>query len=196
MMTASATQQQTKCQQQGDLFRSTNRPNVSRYPEFVATLAANELHGDLVPPGLLRHTIVMALLGGQGLDEAKKALFYGKDTWRLSGLRFEMGMEREDSEEVYDPSGRDLVHALLGIRTEADELLTLLLDGLDETKADDAILDRIMDELGDLMWYSQLAMQALDVTLYDVILQNMIKLKARYPEGFSEDRAVNRNIKE
>lgn len=48
-------------------------------------------------------------------------------------------------------------------------------------------------ELGDLLWYIALGSTALGVSLQDIAEMNINKLKNRYPEGFSENRSVNRD---
>ena len=51
-----------------------------------------------------------------------------------------------------------------------------------------------MKELGDVLWYvSQLAAD-IGVTLDEVAQKNVDKLKARYPEGFTEQASLNRAV--
>lgn len=55
-------------------------------------------------------------------------------------------------------------------------------------------LDResLIKELGDVAWYLAEAAIALDINLDEVFERNIEKLKKRYPEGFSEERSINR----
>ena len=55
-------------------------------------------------------------------------------------------------------------------------------------------LDResLIKELGDVAWYLAEAASALDINLDEVFERNIKKLKKRYPEGFSEERSINR----
>ena len=57
-------------------------------------------------------------------------------------------------------------------------------------------LDRtnLIEELGDMFWYMALMCDALSVDFEDVWRINIAKLKARYGEKFSEERAVNRDL--
>jgi NTP pyrophosphatase (non-canonical NTP hydrolase) len=48
------------------------------------------------------------------------------------------------------------------------------------------------DELGDVLWYLSEAATACGLSLGDIANQNIEKLKKRYPEGFSEERSINR----
>lgn len=55
-------------------------------------------------------------------------------------------------------------------------------------------LDReaLIKELGDVAWYLAEAVAALDISLDEVFERNIEKLKQRYPEGFSEEKSINR----
>lgn len=52
--------------------------------------------------------------------------------------------------------------------------------------------DKIVKELGDVLWYVALAATTLRMTLSEVAEANVTKLRARYPDGFSSDASVNR----
>ena len=55
-------------------------------------------------------------------------------------------------------------------------------------------LDReaLIKELGDVAWYLAEAAEALEIPLEEVLKRNIEKLKKRYPEGFSEEKSINR----
>ena len=53
-------------------------------------------------------------------------------------------------------------------------------------------IEKIIKELGDVAWYMAEIATVLDVELEDVLVQNIEKLKKRYPEGFSTEKSVNR----
>lgn len=55
-------------------------------------------------------------------------------------------------------------------------------------------LDRakLLKEMGDVMWYIALLSDGLGVTMEQVAMLNIEKLKARYPDGFSTERSLNR----
>jgi len=52
--------------------------------------------------------------------------------------------------------------------------------------------DKIAKELGDVMWYISLLSDAIGMTMGEVAALNIEKLKARYPDGFSTERSMNR----
>lgn len=52
--------------------------------------------------------------------------------------------------------------------------------------------EHLKKELGDLMWYWALMVWSFGFDPADVLNTNIEKLKARYPEGFSTERSINR----
>ena len=47
-------------------------------------------------------------------------------------------------------------------------------------------------ELGDVLWYLAMVAEIFGLSLKDIAQHNIDKLKARYPEGFSEYASINR----
>lgn len=114
-------------------------------------------------------------------DTLKRVLFYGKPG--------DHNTEVEVPIAVNFP-GPELVHGVLGIFTEAGELLELLKNRLQTGKLDQ---DEMIEELGDLFWYTALLCEALEIDMEDVWERNIEKLQARYPEKFTEELALNRD---
>lgn len=85
-----------------------------------------------------------------------------------------------------------LVHAAMGIQTEAGEFA----DPIKKHLFYDRELDvpNLMEELGDLIWYIQVACMALDLPLEHVMSANIAKLRARYPGGFTKGAAIDRDL--
>ena len=52
----------------------------------------------------------------------------------------------------------------------------------------------VSKELGDILWYIAGLATALDIDLDESAQENIDKLKARYPEGFSEAASQNRTV--
>jgi len=90
----------------------------------------------------------------------------------------------------------DLLHGAIGLCTEVGELQDQVKRHMFYGKPLDVV--NIEEELGDIMWFCAIICKSLDLSL-DVILQkNIAKLRARYPEKFTEEKAdmANRNLKE
>jgi NTP pyrophosphatase (non-canonical NTP hydrolase) len=52
--------------------------------------------------------------------------------------------------------------------------------------------NKVVDEVGDLVWYADALMEDLGITWEEVFSANIEKLKKRYPDGFSSDASQNR----
>ncbi|MDO5400178.1 MAG: nucleoside triphosphate pyrophosphohydrolase family protein [Eubacteriales bacterium] len=80
-----------------------------------------------------------------------------------------------------------LINSVMGLCGESGEAIDIVKKWL----AQGHELDRahLAKELGDIAWYLAEAATALDIPLDDIFQGNLDKLKARYPEGFSEERS-------
>ena len=81
-----------------------------------------------------------------------------------------------------------LINGVMGLCGESGEVIDIVKKHLAQGHALDK--EKIIKELGDVAWY--MAETVLDVELEDVFVQNIEKLKKRYPEGFSVEKSVNR----
>ncbi|HUM43277.1 MAG TPA: nucleoside triphosphate pyrophosphohydrolase family protein [Fervidobacterium sp.] len=81
-------------------------------------------------------------------------------------------------------------NGLMGLNGEAGEAI----DVLKKHKFQGHQLDRnkIIEELGDVLWYIAETCEGLGVSMEEVASFNIEKLKNRYPDGFSSDRSINR----
>jgi NTP pyrophosphatase (non-canonical NTP hydrolase) len=87
-----------------------------------------------------------------------------------------------------------LMTAAVGLSAEAGEFTEIIkkiaFQGKELTE-DNRI--HLIKELGDVYWYFTQALLGLDVDLNEVVLTNVMKLTARYPEGaFDVFRSENR----
>ncbi len=85
-----------------------------------------------------------------------------------------------------------VVHGILGISTEASELEDLLKKNVFYNKP--ISLHQIEEEIGDIMWYVAILCHELDMDFARILDKNVKKLHARYPEGFTEKDALNRDL--
>ncbi|MCB9025822.1 MAG: nucleoside triphosphate pyrophosphohydrolase family protein [Bdellovibrionaceae bacterium] len=86
-----------------------------------------------------------------------------------------------------------LLHGAIGLATEAGEFLDALKKHIYYGKPLDRV--NLAEELGDLFWYCAIIADELQVPFSDIMDKNIEKLKARYGEKFSEEKAENRNLK-
>ena len=86
-------------------------------------------------------------------------------------------------------NGMAEMHALHGMVGEVGELHSLYQKVYQGHDFDE---EHAKKELGDLLWFIAEYCTAMNWTLESVMIENIDKLKARYPEGFSADRSLHR----
>jgi NTP pyrophosphatase (non-canonical NTP hydrolase) len=94
---------------------------------------------------------------------------------------------REDREKV-------LTYTALGLTGESGEVAEIIKKAFYHGHA----LDReaLHKELGDVLWYLAVMADGLGFSLDEIARANVAKLRARYPEGFSEARSIHRPAQE
>lgn len=83
-----------------------------------------------------------------------------------------------------------LINAVFGLNGEAGEIADHIKKHMFQGHKLDG--EKLVKELGDVLWYIALGAEALGINLEEVAQINIEKLKKRYPEGFSVERSVNR----
>jgi len=131
------------------------------------------------------------------LDAFKKNVFYGKDIdWKAAGdaiheiAYISLSQYSTDkglrAELDIDPR---VFHALIGVATEATELM----EALSEDKLDYV---NILEEFGDINWYEAIGIDAMNGNFEKVLTTNIEKLRKRFPEKFTSEDAIERNLDE
>lgn len=126
------------------------------------------------------------------LDSVKKHVFYGKNHIPILKSR-EYAWDKIPHGLDFSEQQIRLLHAAIGMLTEAGEFA----DALNEHLFQGAELDttNLFEEIFDFAWYAAIATDALGKDSFDEGLErNIAKLKARYPEKFSNEAAINRNL--
>lgn len=86
----------------------------------------------------------------------------------------------------------ELLHAVLGLTTEVGELTDVIKKFVMYGKPIDYI--NFEEEIGDIMWYLAIACEYCDVSFEELQERNINKLKARFPDKFTEEKALNRDL--
>jgi NTP pyrophosphatase (non-canonical NTP hydrolase) len=86
-----------------------------------------------------------------------------------------------------------LLHVAMGLCTEAGEFM----DAMKKHIYYGSKLDKInlVEESGDTMWYLAIAADVLQTTFAEIKELNIDKLKARFPEKFTQEHSEKRNLK-
>ena len=83
-----------------------------------------------------------------------------------------------------------LINGVMGLCGESGECIDIVKKHLAQGHELDR--EKLLKELGDVAWYLAETAYALDANLETVLQMNIDKLRARYPEGFDEDRSIHR----
>jgi NTP pyrophosphatase (non-canonical NTP hydrolase) len=86
----------------------------------------------------------------------------------------------------------NLLHCAIGASTEAGELLDAFKKHIYYKKELDVV--NIGEEIADIQWYLFNLCRLLDLDMEQLLEANIAKLKARYGEKFSTEKAINRDL--
>lgn len=115
------------------------------------------------------------------VDAVKRALYYDNRD-RLDQLVH--GAVKNPINVAFNVEPTTL-HAILGMEGEVAEITEAALKG-DRAK--------ILDEAGDFLWYLALLLRRHGITFDEVFAGNIAKLKVRFPEKFTLEQAVERDL--
>lgn len=87
-----------------------------------------------------------------------------------------------------------LLHAGMGFATEAGEFMDAIKRLWFYKKPVDKI--NLKEEVGDMLWYCSIALSVLGITYAEAMKANIDKLKKRFPDKFTHQDALTRNLDE
>ena len=151
--------------------------------------------GERIPFSVLIDNLVAAQMTAEDIDAVKKALYYGKNT-RPEDEAINRHTSINRQMRCADaPKWQDVIHGVLGVISESGEMAEALLKVM-EQGSDMVEFDPVnmAEEIGDVMWYLAIMAEALDTDLETIQATNIAKLRARFPDKFTEDNALNRNL--
>ena len=85
-----------------------------------------------------------------------------------------------------------LITGALGLAGEAGEAADIVKKVW--AQGHDLDVEALEKELGDILWYVALTAHAINKNLSQIASGNIAKLRARYPNGFTADRSINRTV--
>jgi NTP pyrophosphatase (non-canonical NTP hydrolase) len=101
----------------------------------------------------------------------------------------------EKSKEFENKSltwNNNLVNAVMGLAGESGELLELVKKW--RFQEHELKVDRIEEELGDVMWYVAYLIRTLRLDFGEILDKNVAKLSSRYPGGFDPGLSRDREL--
>ena len=158
--------------------------SLKTYQVQSKNTASNQYHTDLVDNQNITEQLDAFIKAGDLLDLQKKSLFYGA---KFEGHNAEKDYKKSDLKSL----NPNITHAVYGIMTEASELA----EALKLAKASGSF-DKVnlKEEAGDIMWYLAMLFRELDTSFEEVAEVNLHKLKARYPDKFTSEKAAKRDL--
>ena len=88
------------------------------------------------------------------------------------------------------PTLEGLAMASMGLAGEAGEVVDYIKKHLFHGHALER--DKVCKELGDVLWYLAVLAHMSGLSLTEVAVANVAKLRKRYPDGFSTTKSINR----
>lgn len=177
------------------------------YIEQACVTLAPGFHGDKVTLAEFRKALTTFIAAGNELDKIKKALFYGKgsdigSTLSVGSVNTDKalvlfnGYTEDSNPEHLSYEERNLaeviVHSVLGSATESTEKVELLFRTVFGFHKFDAT--NMKEEIGDGLWYDAIALAVLGSDFPTEMRRNIDKLRARFPNKFTEHDAQNRDL--
>lgn len=140
----------------------------------------------------------------QIIDQFKRNFYYGEkgafDTVKLQHYINEIregAFELDYRHIIYKESYKDIpvdtrvAHGILGMSTEVGELMEVMISKVESGSQDDV---NLAEEIGDVNFYEAILTDALGTTIDKCNEAVINKLKKRYPNGFSAQRAAQRDL--
>jgi NTP pyrophosphatase (non-canonical NTP hydrolase) len=172
---------------------------VFNYQAEAAVTESPQFHSELVRMQSLESALSNCILELRKLDKLKKTLFYGKTEHNIGPIPPALDtsavpalFKNAEGEQLNAQTAIRLIHGIVGVATEACEMLELLFKVVVERKPYDAV--NLNEECGDVLWYLACCLNANGATFEEVQRQNIAKLRKRYPNKFTEYDAVNRDV--
>ena len=86
----------------------------------------------------------------------------------------------------------DNIHMVLGMQTESAEIADVFKKHIAYKKEIDWV--NVKEELGDVLWYVANMCNLNGWDMRDILNTNIKKLELRYPEKFTTENAINRDL--
>lgn len=160
------------------------------------TMAPN-IHPERIHLGNVVQCLSELIIWTQNLDTIKKGLFYNRaheelepEDNNINSASYALVLQNL-SDDHYKAVA--ILHGIIGKITEAGELAEALVDVIKHPKKLDII--NVREEVGDGLWYDAILLNAIGSDFNDAMAVNIKKLRARFPNRFTEYDALNRNLK-
>ena len=154
---------------------------------------SDTFHGEMVGYFYFMQAMRDFIEAANHLDHIKKTLFYGRKLYNVE-TNHRWGVDLKPIGDVIHP---DIIHAIVGVATEAGEQCEALLKAIEaigngEASSIDTV--NLKEESGDILWYLALLFNRIETDFGTEAKRVIAKLMLRYPDGFSQENALVRDI--
>jgi hypothetical protein len=164
-----------------------NNKNCQEFIQNCLRTKSDKFYGKLVGKSYFLNLCCSLINFGNLLDECKKALFYGREY-----NNGKVTVETLDTYFMNNQKSQDILHGVIGAVTESIELLENIITALHTNQPIDTV--NLVEEIGDISWYQAIILASLDKDFSDCNTKLLNKLKIRFPEKFTEEKANNRDL--
>lgn len=199
----------------GDMIYALDGPEQRAAQEWASFDYIAESERTAPPPGHFNGRLIDAELfferlrtfieAAAELDRYKKLMFYGEDFNKKrfadpfveGGKRGDRILEGTvnmtiDGPWLGDEQAEQVIHAVLGIASEAGEVAEALFNVAARGHEGDRV--NFLEEVGDLQWYEAMLARVFSTDFDAIQRTNIAKLRERFPDKFTQDAANNRNL--
>lgn len=127
----------------------------------------------------------MIMEGCYKADRLKATLVYGAKNKEFAHNAFPA------PKRTLKPAELEMLHAILGLISEGGELLEMFMNRVGNGNAVDRV--NAVEEAGDTQWFLQLLLKSLHSTQEEAMQMNILKLKKRFPDGYSDLQGLVRD---
>lgn len=127
---------------------------------------------------------------GYQIDRDKLAKFAVDLEGAASWLRMHLDQVTDGEKTDINVNTRT-AHGIIGMATEVGEVVAAFRDHLKDDTLDTI---NVAEEIGDVNYYEAVVVDSLGTSIDDCNAAVVRKLQKRYPDGFSSEKALNRNL--
>jgi NTP pyrophosphatase (non-canonical NTP hydrolase) len=166
--------------------------DANEYMQLTWRSASSQPLGELSETDRLTlHTALQkAADSGEFADKVKKAYLQGHTNIDKNELAVHNSASSGSEVTQFNMEQTRLINAALGLSGEGGEFASLIDQALFQKQA--ISREKLVSELGDILWYVCQACAGLNLELAEVMEYNIAKLRKRYPTGFSQEASMAR----
>jgi|TARA_R110000851_G_scaffold85152_1_gene185262 hypothetical protein len=168
--------------------------NFKDYKPWVQSKLSPKFHSDPEDnrESELRTVIEDFIKVGNQLDVLKKNKFYGRVKGHPKHVESGVEVRPSDSNFMKESEDEQLLHAIIGMATETVEMLEAIYAS--KWKGEEFDTVNFFEEIGDLEFYRSIPFNNLNWTEERVRETNYFKLEKRYPVGYTDKDATERDL--